>query len=482
MTDLILRLFASAVFGAAIGWVYFFRQRRELNPDNGEQRYIPYVNSLLLPVLTLLIPLTKLLTDGADSSVSTAITLFFGVFFHVTVYYALLMLALPLFRRHISARACALLWIIPNFLYYTSANFAQLPAPLWMLRLPGIWAYVLCGIWFAGFLAVLSFHIFTHLRFRRQILKAATPICDSKILAVFDQAVADANLKKPKRIPVYSAAVTTPLSIGLFRGTIQLVLPQREYTQEELALIFRHEIVHICREDYWSKFFLAFCTAMCWFNPLMWIAMRKCGEDMELSCDETVLLTADKQTRQQYAELLLRTAGDNRGFTTCLSPAAASMRHRLQSICHPRIRSTGAVCVALVFFLLFATCGYVGVTYNTCAGSDLLFTQYAPTEYTLVFMGETTADKQQEYTCDNPQALQEYLLRLPMEHIGGNYSFSTLPQKETRLTLCYEHPYQSVFIELYSHFINIVKNGRSVWYYLPQQTDWTLLKTLMAPA
>ena len=56
--------------------------------------------------------------------------------------------------------------------------------------------------------------------------------------------------------------------------------------QEELKLILKHEIVHIAREDSWSKFFLVFCTAMYWFNPLMWYAMKKSAEDMELSCDD----------------------------------------------------------------------------------------------------------------------------------------------------------------------------------------------------
>ena len=46
-----------------------------------------------------------------------------------------------------------------------------------------------------------------------------------------------------------------------------MVVPERDYTQEELRLVLRHELVHISREDSAAKFFLAFCTAMCWFNP-----------------------------------------------------------------------------------------------------------------------------------------------------------------------------------------------------------------------
>ena len=44
-----------------------------------------------------------------------------------------------------------------------------------------------------------------------------------------------------------SDAVTTPLSIGLYNRTTRIVLPMRAYTQEELSLILRHEIIHISR-------------------------------------------------------------------------------------------------------------------------------------------------------------------------------------------------------------------------------------------
>lgn len=71
-------------------------------------------------------------------------------------------------------------------------------------------------------------------------------------------------------VPLYvSPAVSTPLTIGLFKSTTLVVLPTKEYTREELLMIFWHEVVHISREDAWNKFFLMFCTAMCWFNPLM---------------------------------------------------------------------------------------------------------------------------------------------------------------------------------------------------------------------
>ena len=157
------------------------------------------------------------------------------------------------------------------------------------------------------------------------LLTSAEPVMDPGVLRLWEEEqtafqVKQGYKKDPQPIPlVRSERITTPLTIGLLKNSVCMVLPQKDYTEEEYRLIFQHELTHIGREDNGNKFFLTFCTAMCWFNPLMWIAMRQCAADLERSCDETVLLNADMETKKQYAFLLLKTAGDDRGFTTCLS-------------------------------------------------------------------------------------------------------------------------------------------------------------------
>ena len=64
-------------------------------------------------------------------------------------------------------------------------------------------------------------------------------------------------------------------------------------------------------------------TAMCWFDPPDVGRHAQSADDFELSCDESVLLAQPQPVRRQYAELLLKTAGDERGFTTCLPPRPA---------------------------------------------------------------------------------------------------------------------------------------------------------------
>ena len=104
----------------------------------------------------------------------------------------------------------------------------------------------------------------------------------------------------------------------------------------------------------------------------MWLARRRSADDLELSCDETVLHSMDGDCRRPYAELLLRTAGDQRGFTTCLSASAGALRYRLRQVMNPCKRTGGLVVTAVAFTLLLTTMGNITVGYLPERCSTLL--------------------------------------------------------------------------------------------------------------
>ena len=85
--------------------------------------------------------------------------------------------------------------------------------------------------------------------------------------------------------------------------------------------------------------------------------MRLCAEDIELGCDEAVVQHLGETGRRDYAELLLRTAGDGRGFTSCLSASARSLRYRLRCVVKPARKWDGCLLPALAAFLLVVSYG-----------------------------------------------------------------------------------------------------------------------------
>lgn len=107
-----------------------------------------------------------------------------------------------------------------------------------------------------------------------------------------------------KNILVYiSPYASTPFMHGIFKPCI--VLPEAEFTAEELQCIFCHELTHWKRHDAWLKCMMLFVNAVHWYNPLAYIVRRDIDSFCELSCDESIVISMNNYERRQYCELLL---------------------------------------------------------------------------------------------------------------------------------------------------------------------------------
>ena len=476
--EVFMRGLLSAFFSLLIAWLIFLRNESELG-YNDHQRYLPYVSGMLLPSVILAFGLLGLCFYGVQRTASMMLSMSFVIFLHTSIFYAILLLLLPLLRKRISARACAMLWMIPNYLYFTQQKAMELQKPLWVVRAPGSIVWGLFTIWVTGFIFVFGWKMIAHLSFREKILKDAEDVRDPEILAILEQEVRNANYPKPKFKLVRSTHVDSPLSVGLFRRSIRIVLPDRDFSEEELKLIFRHELIHIGREDAWSKFFLMFCTAMCWFNPLMWIAMHKSADDLELSCDETVLLGCNDVVKRQYAKLILETAGDDRGFTTCLSAAASTMRYRLKAIMQPVKRRSGALTVGLISFVLWMSCGYIALAYGEHTGSEVIFSDLEHSLFTLDKVKVEGGEYDTAQDTIDTAAINEYLAELTMLNMTGNFSFS---DDQRFMEFQYSGPAGIFRVQLNDSYVRILPlHGEKLeWsvYYLPEGVDWAYLDSL----
>ena len=63
---------------------------------------------------------------------------------------------LPFLRKLISARACAMLWLLPNYLYITQQSYMEIPKPLITLHASSKLVKALASIWLIGFIAVFG--------------------------------------------------------------------------------------------------------------------------------------------------------------------------------------------------------------------------------------------------------------------------------------------------------------------------------------
>ena len=483
--NFVLKIFFVGLLGLVLAFDVFSRYDTEYGDEalaqNG-QRYRPLINGCFLPIYLFALLALGLKFIGTESTFKMMLALCFEIFISISLYYILLLPALQFLSRHISARTCAMLWLLPNYLYLMIHDFMKVAHPIFIIHTTRKTVTVLSVIWLIGFCGVFLWNIAQHLIFRRKLLKNAVPVTDSEILDLFQSEIDDLQVYKPKFRLVVSEEAATPLTIGLSRRSTRVVLPQKNYTADELRLIFRHELIHICREDSQSKFFMMFCTAMCWFNPLMWYAMKKSAEDTELCCDESVLLGADDATRYQYANLILNTAGDDRGFTTCLSASLSSMRYRLKSIVKPQKRSTGALVVTVVFFVLCMSNGYVALAYGEQMGADTVYRGHNLTDF--IAHSITVEGGEYDAKTDNvdTMALTQYISSLPTQETTGNYSYSCDGKV---VEIRYGGEYGSVFVELHTDYIRVLYTAdeRDEWrtYHLPQPVDWEYVDFIVPP-
>ena len=394
------RIFWSIFFPALIAWSFSTQMEYErtanrlgviLEKRPGRITSV-YQSPLIMPGMLLVLAVAAPLVMGLRQGLDYLLGLMLEVFLLLSVYYVILLCCLPLLRRVFSARACATLWILPAFLYWLPHMWRNYPIqPRLVLKLPPHLAMILAAVWLVGFVAVLVWKIAAHLLFRREVLADAYPVTDPEILALWEREMRLIERKKPISL-LYSEKIVSPMTIGKNDKAIRTLLPQRSFTMAELQLIFRHELRHVQRLDVDTKMFYAFCQAMCWFNPLVWIAMDKAAADLELSCDEMVLYGKDERERRQYAELLLDSAGDDRGFTTCLSASAKTLRYRLKNVVKERRRLTGSLLVGLSLAALLLCCGMVVVSRTYGTVDEVVLSRFETLELGTVYATEDGDD------------------------------------------------------------------------------------------
>ena len=143
-----------------------------------------------------------------------------------------------------------------------------------------IWLAIGKTVWLLGIFLLIVYSIFTTVKLYKK-LRNARLIRD--------------NIYKTDKFK-------TPFVFGIIRPKIYLPVNLSEI--EKTYIIF-HEQTHIRRFDHVIKLIYFLATCIHWFNPLVWIAFYLMSEDMELSCDESVIKKMGKDIKTEYSSSLL---------------------------------------------------------------------------------------------------------------------------------------------------------------------------------
>ena len=165
-------------------------------------------------------------------------------------------------------------------------------------RSPELWI----SVWALGAFVNMGITVFSYLHFNFKLKKKLMEP-DSFTKAVY------ASIPGRKPDLYFSDSARTPMLLGVFRPKI--VLPRRDYNEELLQNILRHELTHYRRFDTLYKWAASAILSLHWFNPVAWFIHREFNRACELSCDEMLLRSMDKDEKQSYGNSLLLMAAQS---------------------------------------------------------------------------------------------------------------------------------------------------------------------------
>lgn len=150
-------------------------------------------------------------------------------------------------------------------------------------------------IWIAGMIVLLLYGILSYFKCRRMTVQAVHM---------------EGNIWECDHL-------ATPFVLGIVRSRIYIPF---HLSAEEKPYILAHETYHIRRGDPIVRLLAFVLLTFYWINPFVWIAYFLMIRDMEMSCDEAVLLQLGTQIKKAYSNSLLTFATGRKQVT--FSPLA----------------------------------------------------------------------------------------------------------------------------------------------------------------
>lgn len=124
-----------------------------------------------------------------------------------------------------------------------------------------------------------------------------------------------------------SDKIISPAVYGIIKPRI--ILPV-SYKDKDIELIILHEKMHIRRADNLWRMLAFLIAAAHWFNPICWVLLKLFLADLELSCDECVLVKLGDSRAKEYARSLLESRQGATLFASAFG--GAKIRTRIENI------------------------------------------------------------------------------------------------------------------------------------------------------
>ncbi len=217
-------------------------------------------------------------------------------------------------------------------------------------------------IWIAGSLIVLLLAIKESIVFGLHIKKNSELIKNQAILDIINAHKAANRIKRTIRVSA-CPSIQMPMMIGVFNPHILLPAYMIDkFERKYLDPILLHEVCHIKRNDILKSYLYIMAKALHWFNPLVWVGIKKMKEDMEFACDQHVLRLLGKKQGIEYCESLIQATRFLKAiripqFASSLCEKKSNLKERVIKMINPQKKSKKAATISLVLAMVMViTC------------------------------------------------------------------------------------------------------------------------------
>lgn len=136
-----------------------------------------------------------------------------------------------------------------------------------------------------------------------QVLKASTNVNDRE-----KNILNEIKLKSKKSLNVTilkNSNLNTPIGLGLLKKII--ILPDKEYTDNELNYILLHEYTHFLSNDVFVKIMTSLFCDIFWWNFIVQLLKKDLEQLLEIKCDLKVVQYMNNMEKAEYLSVILRT-------------------------------------------------------------------------------------------------------------------------------------------------------------------------------
>lgn len=227
---------------------------------------------------------------------------------------------------------------------------------------------IILYIWITGLIIFSSWHLYCYYRFSKQIQINSIPVSEKSIINLLHSCKDDLGINKDVNL-MQNSTISSPMLIGLFKPIV--LLPNKNINENDIKMIFMHELTHFKHRDLWVKMLMLIASAIHWFNPLVHILRRDMETWSELSCDAEIVYKMSLKERVLYGETILNMldnySSTNTNFCSLFSESKNHIKRRLIMLLNNKKRSKY---ISIFAVIAIVAVGLIGTTVSALTSEE----------------------------------------------------------------------------------------------------------------